>query len=249
MFLLASTVACSDPQTAPPAPPPPSIIVFAAASLTDVLPRAAEAWEVKTGAHATLVFDASSRLAKQLEGGAPADLFVSADAQWMDWSVEHALVRPESRRDLLGNTLVLVVPSGSKFVPSNASDLADARVEHLALAGENVPAGRYARAAFTSLGAWDAVASRVVYGDSVRTALGWVARGEAQAGVVYATDARVEPGVNVAFTFPATSHPPIVYPGAVTSRAAHADEAASFLTFCAGDGRGMFEDAGFTVVP
>ena len=245
MFLLRLLACATSPEEAPPTP----LTVLAASSLTDILPRVGDAFTAETGVPVTFTFDASSRLAKQLEAGAAADLFLSADAQWIDWAAERSLVRAGSRRDLLGNTLVLVVPTGSSFVPADAAALGDAALVHLALAGENVPAGRYARESLRALGAWDSVSTRVVDGDSVRTALGWVARREAEAAVVYATDARVEPGVTVAFTFPASSHTPIVYPGVVTSSSANPEAAVAFLAFCAGAARPTFEAAGFTVLP
>ena len=246
MLLLA--LACSLEQAPPAADAPVELAVFAASSLTDVLPRVAGAWRRKTGHSVVFTFDATSRLARQLESGAEVEIFLSADKEWMDWADERALIRPETRRDLLGNALVVVVPSGSPFVPRSAEALVSPEIAHLALAGEHVPAGRYARAALSSLQVWDAVSARAVYGDTVRTALGWVARGESQAGIVYATDAQVEPGVQLAFPFPADSHPPIVYPGAVTRRARHPAEAAAFLDFCAREGSGIFEEAGFMVL-
>ena len=169
MLLLRLLACATSPEEAPPTP----LTVLAASSLTDVLPRVGEAYTAETGVPVTFTFDASSRLAKQLEAGAAADLFLSADAQWIDWAAERSLVRAGSRRDLLGNTLVLVVPAGSAFVPVDAAALEDAALVHLALAGENVPSGRYARESLRALGAWDSVSTRVVDGDSVRTALGW----------------------------------------------------------------------------
>jgi molybdate transport system substrate-binding protein len=223
----------------------PPLLVLAPSSLTDVLPRVAEAW----GQPVELTFDASSRLARQLESGVTAEVFLSADEQWMDWAAERALVLPETRRNLLGNTLVTVVPSGSSFVPRSVSDLASPEIVHLALAGENVPAGRYARAALAELGGWEAVSAKVVNGDTVRTALEWVARGESQAGIVYATDAKVDPNVQLASSFPPDSHPPIIYPGAVVASSRYPEASLSFLDFCQGEGRSLFEEAGFVVLP
>lgn len=229
---------------------PEGLTVLAAASLTDVLPKVATAWKASGGGDVAFSFDASSRLAKQVEAGVPADAFFSADREWMDYLEQRGLLTPGTRGDLLGNALVLVVPSGAAWVPKSAADLASPSLEHLALAGENVPAGRYARAALQSQGAWDAVKDRVVSGDNVRTTLAWVAKGEAEAGTVYTTDARVEPRVKVAFTFPETSHPPIVYPAAALKSSAHPKAAAAFLTFCRGkEARALFEAAGFTVLP
>lgn len=235
MVVLAWIMACAAPPERAP-----ELTVFAAASLTDALPDVADAWVAGGGQPVSFTFDSSSKLAKQLASGQPADVFFSADAAWMDDVAGKGLIDPETRVDLLGNALVLVVPAG-------APDVGLADVERLAMAGENVPAGRYGRAALRSQGAWDAVSPRVVSGDDVRTALGWVATGEADAGVVYATDARAEPRVRVASTFPAGSHPPIVYPAAVVTASDQREDAGHFLAFCASDaGMDLFRAAGFT---
>jgi molybdate transport system substrate-binding protein len=191
-------------------------------------------------------FDATPRIAARIEAGAPADLFFSADVRWMDALAAKDLVRPGTRVDLLGNRLVLAVPRGSAWLPRDPADLA-AGGGRIALAGENVPAGRYARQALESAGAWDAIAPRVVAGDSVRTVLSWVARREVPAGVVYSTDVLVEPRVVAAFTFQEDLHDPVVYPVAVATGAARPDDAAAFVAFCRGAGRSLFEEAGFAI--
>jgi molybdate transport system substrate-binding protein len=221
--------------------------VYAAASLAEVLPRVAAAWTGQGNPPVTFAFDASSRLARQIEAGAPADVFVSADTAWIEFVVERGLVRRSTRVDLAGNRLVVVVPATDASPMSGPEALARPSIRHLALAGENVPAGIYAYAALTHLGLWATLAPRVVRGDNVRTALAWVATGEADAGIVYATDARVEPRVRVAWPMPEGSHPPIRYLAAVTTGSARPDEAASLLAFCRGEvGLRRFEDAGFT---
>ncbi len=226
------------------------LVVFAASSLTDTLPVVAAAWTAKGHPPVVFSFDASSRLAKQVEAGAPADVFVSADSDWMDVLARGDLLAPGTRVNLVGNTLVAVVPATSTDVPASAADLARPAYARLGLAGDNVPAGKYGRAALRTLGVWDAVQGRVVNGDNVRTVLGWVAAGEASAGVVYATDARAEPRVKVAFPFAAGTHPPIVYPMAVLKDAVHAREAASFLEACRSpEGRAVFQSGGFTAAP
>ncbi len=217
------------------------ILVLAASSLTESLQTVAAAWTAKGNPTVTFSFDASSRLARQIEAGAPADLFVSADPVWVTELHGKGLVTQSA--DLLGNSLVLIVPRGTAVQPKGVSDLAG--VQHLALAADNAPAGTYARAALGQLGAWEAVKDRVVTGDNVRTVLGWVATGEADAGVVYGTDAKVEPRVTEAFTFPADSHPPIVYAAALL--AGHAQQAPAFLTYCqSAEGMAVFNAAGFT---
>lgn len=228
----------------------PGLTVLAASSLTESLQQVGDAWAAAGHPTVTFSFDASSRLAKQLEAGAPADLFFSADQEWMDHAAARGLVDPTTRVDLLGNALVVVVPAASTLSVTAAGDLARPEVTHLALAGESVPAGRYARAALGALGGWDAVKDRVVSGDSVRTTLAWVAGGEAEAGIVYATDARIEPRVKGVWTVPASAHPPIVYPAADVRSSTQAAEAAAFLAFCRSEsGMGVFRRAGFGPPP
>lgn len=221
-------------------------LIGAAASLSDVLPKVAAAYEKSGGVHIEFTFDATSRLARQIEQAAPIDGFVSADEEWMDVLRKKGLIDPATRADLLTNQLVAVVPAASAVKASAAADLAGAAIKHIALAGEAVPAGKYAKAALESAGAWKGVEAKVVRADDVRGALRWVASGEAEAGIVYATDAAAEPRVRIAFVFPESSHPPIVYPAAVVAGAEKAGDAAAFLTFCRGAEAGrLFREAGF----
>jgi molybdate transport system substrate-binding protein len=227
-----------------------TLTVLAASSLTDVLPAVAEAWRRRSPTTFTFSFDSSSRLVKQLEARAPADLLFTADDETMTAAMERGLIARHTRRDLLGNVLVLVVPTASEWTPATFADLASPSVSHLALAGENVPAGKYARSALESADVWTAVEARIVRGDNVRTTLGWAARGEADAAIVYATDARAEPAVRVALSFPPASHPPIVYPAAVVASSQAPTEAAAFIQFCASaDAMAIFAAAGFTPPP
>ncbi|MEN9786493.1 MAG: molybdate transporter substrate-binding protein [Pseudomonadota bacterium] len=228
---------------------PAALRVLAAASLAEVLPRVAALWTGQGNPPVLLAFDASSRLARQVEAGAPADVFVSADRAWMDTLAGRGAVLGHSRVELAGNRLVVVVPTRFTGALASGADLAGPTVRHLALAGEHVPAGTYAQEALVRLGAWPAVAPRVVRGDSVRTALAWVATGQADAGIVYATDARVEPRVRVAWVVPETVHAAIRYPAAVTTTSTRPEAAAAFLAFCRSDAAvRMFDDAGFTRV-
>ncbi|MSQ00867.1 MAG: molybdate ABC transporter substrate-binding protein [Myxococcales bacterium] len=223
-----------------------AVLVLAASSLTETLPAIARKWTAQGHARVEFSFDASSRLARQIEQGAPADAFVSADRGWMDELQAKGLVDPATRRDLAGNTLVAVLPAASPLRVTTAVEFASPAIRRLGLAAENVPAGRYARASLRWLGVWPQVAERVLTGDSVRTVLGWVASGEADAGVVYATDARIEPRVRTAFAFPHGSHPAIVYPAAVVQGATHREDAAAFLTYCQStEARSIFAAAGF----
>jgi molybdate transport system substrate-binding protein len=227
-------------------PAPPAVTVWAAASLTDILPKVARAH----GEEVTFSFDASSRLARQIEAGAPADLFFSADEEWMDYLEERERIVTASRIDLLTNRLVVVVPREDRRPLRSLAELGDGRYERIGTAGENVPAARYAEAALRSAGAHDAVAPRLVRGETVRTALAWAARGEVDASLVYATDAASERRVRVALVIPEELHPPIVYPVAVLRTAPSREAAESFLAFASGPrARSLFEEAGFGELP
>ena len=227
------------------------MLVFAAASLKTALDRIAAAWRTETGKAATISYAASSTLAKQIENGAPAELFISADEDWMDYLQERQLIDPKTRIDLLGNRLVLIAPaatgSSTKIAPGFplAALLGDGR---LAMADPGaVPAGRYGRAALEKLGVWSTVAHRIAAAENVRAALLLVARGEAPLGIVYQTDAAAEPLVRIVATFPPDSHPPIVYPMALTPTAgAEARELAAYLR---GPAAGvLFEAQGFALL-
>ncbi|MET0328512.1 MAG: molybdate ABC transporter substrate-binding protein [Luteimonas sp.] len=232
---------------------PTPITVFAAASLKESMDAAAAQYRQQTGQPVRVSYAASSALARQIEQRAPADVFVSADLEWMDWLQARQLIDAGSRRVLLGNTLVLVAPADSGAQPltlARGTDLlpllgARGRLS-LALTA-SVPAGKYARAAFEHLGQWSALQPRVAESDSVRSALTLVARGEAPLGVVYGSDARAEPRVKVLATFPADSHPAIVYPVArvAASRNAQAD---AFVRWLDGEAASaIFRQHGFSI--
>lgn len=193
------------------------LTVFAAASLKESMDEAAAAYQQATGTPVRVSYAASSTLARQIEQGAPADVFVSADLEWMDYLQQRGQVEPAQRRNLLGNTLVLIAPaaSGAGVDLSKPGSLAAALGASGRLAvGQtaSVPAGKYAKEALRKLGQWDGVSARLAEGESVRAALMLVARGEAPLGIVYGSDAKAEPKVRVVATFPAGSHAPIVYP-------------------------------------
>lgn len=208
--------------------------VFAAASLKDGLDAVITAWAAETGNTATVSYGGSGTLARQIEQGAPVDLFVSANVQWMDHLEQNGLIDAATRIDLLGNRIVLVAPADQPrdMAVEPGFDLAAALGDgRLALASvDAVPAGIYAKAALQSLDAWEDVAGRLAQAENVRAALAYVARGEAPLGIVYATDAIVEPRVTVVGVFPEASHPPIVYPAALTADAGD-PMAASLLEF------------------
>jgi molybdate transport system substrate-binding protein len=199
------------------------LLVFAAASLTNVLDEIGTAYTQQTRQPVKFSYAASSALARQLEAGARADVFFSADLEWMDYVQARSLIDRSTRRNVLGNRLALVAPADSKIelkiVPG--FKLAEALGNGRLATGdpESVPVGKYARSALTSLGVWNDVADRLVRADNVRSALAFIARGETPLGIVYETDAKVEKRVRVVDFFPADSHPPIVYPVAVTAQA------------------------------
>jgi len=227
-------------------------IVFAAASLKDAFDEAAQRFDADTGNRTTISYGASSALARQIEHGAPADIFVSADAEWMDYLDERKLIRTESRVNLLSNRLVLISPVASAI---------GIRIEHgfpiagtlgrdrLAMADpDHVPAGKYGRAALESLGVWTLVSGKIARSENVRAALALVARGEAPLGIVYRSDALAERKVRIVDEFPASSHPRIVYPAALTaaSRSASAPGLLAFLRAPAV--RAIWLRHGFTVL-
>jgi len=225
---------------------PRPLLVLAAASLADVLPLIAR--ELAGPGLLSCSFDASSRLARQIDAGAPADVFISADAAWVDWLQARGRIVAATRVELAQNTLVAVMPADR---PAGAPPIADlaalAAVGRLALAGDAVPAGRAARAALRQAGVWEAAAPHVISADHVRAALAWVASGEVDAGVVYATDARVEPRVRVAFPFPAGAHPPLCVTAAVVAGSPEAPRAAAFAAACRGPAaQQRFAAAGFS---
>jgi molybdate transport system substrate-binding protein len=232
------------------APPAGTVLVFAAASLQTALDALAAPAGHATGVTMRVSYAASSTLANQIANGAPADLFISADVEWMDYLHTRALIQPQSRVTLLGNELVLIAPRARPVTLAIGPGFRLAEAlgrDRLALADPAVmPAGKYARAALTSLGVWDAVAGRIAAAENVRAALRLVALGEAPLGIVYRTDALVEPAVTILGTFPAWTHPPIVYPMALTSTASpSARPILDFLTGAAA--RKVFVGQGFSV--
>lgn len=228
------------------------ITIFAAASLKNALDDSLAHWQRQGGAKAVAAYAASSALARQVESGAPADLFFSADLEWMDYLQQRNLVRPESRVTLLGNRLVLIGEKGRQGpVAIDASlDLKGLLKGNRLAMGEvaSVPAGKYGKAALTTLGLWASVENSIAGVDNVRAALTLVARGEAPLGIVYQTDAAAEPKVEIIGTFPETSHPRILYPVAltVTSQAS----ATAFLAFLKSpEASVLFTKQGFAALP
>jgi len=226
------------------------LTAFAAASMKNAIDDIDAAYAAKTGVKVTASYAASSALAKQIEQGAPADIFISADTDWMDYAAARKTINESTRVNLLGNSLVLIAPKDAKadkVAIGQGFDLAKLAGPGRIATGDvsAVPVGKYAKAALEKLGAWQAAEPKFAMAESVRAALTLVARGEAPLGIVYATDAQVEPGVKIIGTFPADSHPPIIYPVAATTSAK--PEAAGYLAFLrSATAKTIFEKYGFT---
>jgi molybdate transport system substrate-binding protein len=237
--------------SAQPAAAQDTVTVFAAASLRNALNDADAAFTKATGVKVVATYAATSALAKQIEQGAPADVFASADLKWMDYAIQHKLVRPDTRVNLLGNRLVLIAPKASKLdhvAISKGFDIAKlAGDQRIAVADTTaVPAGRYAKAALTSLGAWPAAEPKLAQAENVRAALAYVARGETPLGIVYETDAKIEPAVKIVGVFPESSHPPVTYPVAATALSKNG-QVARYLRFLqTGTAKAIFEKYGFS---
>ena len=255
LMLLGATVlaACAPRRPARSSP----IDLFAAASLREVLDAAVSDHRQQSGQTVRATYAGSAQLARQIAQGAPADLFISADVAWMDWLGQRGLIEASARRNLAANRLVLIAPvsTSGDVVDLTAPNALAARLGdgRLAMAEAAVPAGRYGQQALTRLKLWSGVRNRLAPSADVRAALALVARGEAPLGVVYATDARVEPRVRVVASFPATSHAPIVYPGAPVRRRDNVGDLEvpqAFLSFLAGaEGQARFRRFGFSPAP
>jgi molybdate transport system substrate-binding protein len=228
------------------------VLVFAAASLKNALDEIAGQWQSQTGRKVAISYAASNNLIKQIEQGAPADIFISADLDWMNYGQQKNLIRPETRANLLSNRIVLIAPKDStvSIKVEKGFDLAAAlKGGRLSMGNvDAVPAGKYGKAALEKLGAWDGVKDRIAQAESVRAALLLVSRGEAPLGIVYQTDAASEPDVRIVGTFPEDTHPPIIYPAALT-KDSNSAIAAEFLKYIRSPAaKPAFERQGFTVL-
>lgn len=246
LFLMAALLGLAPARAQPRGP-----VVLAAASLQEALDDAGSAWAAKGHARPVISFAGTPALARQIEAGAPADLFISADEEWMDHVAARGLLRRGTRAVLATNRLVLVAPASSPARLTIAPGFPLARAlgsGRLAMADpDSVPAGRYGRAALTSLGVWPSVAPRIARAENVRAALALVERGEAPFGVVYATDARASARVRVLGTFPAATHPPITYPVAVLRKSRHAGAEPFRRFLLSREGRAILARRGFAV--
>ena len=245
---IAAVFAASLMATAAHAAP---VTVFAAASLKNALDEVGAQY-AKTGGDARFSYAASSAIARQIEQGAPADIYVSADSDWMNYLADRKLIVASSRKDLLTNNLALIAPADSKVALKIGKGMPLAKAlggGRLAVAGPDVPAGKYAKASLGALGVWDSVSGKLAPAGNVRMVLQYVARGESPLGIVYDTDARVEPKVRIVGLFPAGTHPKIVYPVARVAGSKN-PEAAKFLAFLSGpQAAAVFRKYGFTVLP
>jgi molybdate transport system substrate-binding protein len=281
LALLTATVLTLGAETASAPAQSRDVLVFAAASLKNALDEVAAQWQRESGKKVAISYAASNTLIKQIEQGAPADMFISADLDWMDYGQQKGLIKqieqgapadmfisadldwmdygqqkglikPDTRSNLLGNRLVLVAPKDSNVTADikPGFDLA-ALLKGGRLAMGNVdavPAGKYGKASLEKLGAWDGVKDKIAQAESVRAALLLVARGEAPLGIVYQTDAAADPTVKIVGTFPENTHPPIIYPIALTKDSTNPD-ALAFLNFIRSPAaRPIFERQGFTVL-
>src|SRR4030081_1193000 len=248
-FLIALTILCGS-AASPALAQDKSLTVFAAASMKNALDDIDAAYTAKTGVKISASYAASSVLAKQIEQGAPADVFVSADTDWMDYAIAKKNINVPTRVNLLGNSIVLIAPKDSKIdnrTIGRGFDLAKLAGDGKIAPGgvKAVPVGKYAKAALEKLGAWSAAEPKFAMSESVRAALTLVARGEATLGIVYSTDAKVQPGVKIVGTFPADSHPPIIYPVAATTTAK--PEANDYLAYLRSSAaKAVLEKYGFT---
>jgi molybdate transport system substrate-binding protein len=239
-------------MTAPAARADDKLVVFAASSMKGALDKVNEACEADVGEAATISYAASSALAKQIESGAPADVFISADLDWMKYLSDRKLIKPDTEVKLLGNEIVLVAPTDSKAVAKIGKDFDLAGLldgGKLAMGDvKAVPVGKYGKAALEKLGVWGSVEGSVAQAENVRAALKLVSTGEAPLGIVYQTDAAVEPGVKIVGTFPEESHPPIVYPVAQTADSKDKDAPAFLKCLQSAKAGELFKAQGFTVL-
>jgi len=249
-FFLSAALAAAPLSTAAAQDQP--VLVFAAASLKNALDDINAAWQRESGKRTTVSYAASSALAKQIGAAAPADLFISADLEWMDYVAQRNLLRANTRVNLLGNRIVLIAPAATTATIAIGPNMALAPLlgdGRMAMANTDaVPAGKYGKAALQALGAWDGVKDRIAQAENVRAALLLVARGEAPLGIVYSTDAAAEPRVRIIGTFPQSTHPPIVYPMAILARTRNAAVSA-YADYLRGPAaKAVFERQGFAVL-
>jgi molybdate transport system substrate-binding protein len=252
LLVLVLLVVASTAWSSPASAQNQKLVIFAAASLKNALDEANAGYEHEKGQQTVTSYAASSTLAKQIEAAAPADIFISADLDWMDYLAKRNLIKPETRANLLANRLVLIAPVNSAAKLDIGPNFPLARAlgnGRLAIADPNgVPAGRYTKAALESLGVWSSVSDRLAPAENVRATLALVSRGEAPLGIVYQTDANSDKGVQIVGSFPDNTHPPIIYPIAVVAGSTN-PAAIGYVAFLKSpNARPIFEKQGFTVL-
>jgi molybdate transport system substrate-binding protein len=250
--LAAAALLAWGPPQAPARAQGGDVVVFAAASLKNALDAINAEWQKETGKKAVISYAASPALAKQIEQGAPAQVFISADLDWMDYLAGKSLIKADTHSNLLGNRIVLIAPKDKAQAVDIKPGFDLARIVgdgRLSMANvDAVPAGKYRKAALEKLGVWASVSGKIAQAENVRAALLLVSRGETPAGIVYQTDAAADPNVKIIGTFPDDTHPPIIYPVALTASATHPD-AAGFLAYLkSAKAKTLFEAQGFTVL-
>ena len=250
--MAAAFLAPVAPAFAQSTAPSKDVVILAAASLKNALDDASAAWTKETGKATKISYAASSALAKQIEAGIPADLFISADIPWVDYVAERKLIKPASRFDFLGNEIVLIAAKDSKIdlkIDKGFGLRAALGDGRLAMANiDAVPAGKYGKASLESLGVWASVADRVAQAENVRMAMTLVSRGEAPLGIVYRTDAAADRNVRIVGAFPTSSHPPIIYPMALLASSTNPAAAAFVAYLKSPAAKPFFEKQGFTVL-
>jgi molybdate transport system substrate-binding protein len=248
----AAALAWGTPKQASAQAQSGDMVVFAAASLKNALDAINAQWQKETGRKAAISYAASSALAKQMEQGAPAQMFISADLDWMNYVEKKGLIKPETHSNLLGNRIVLIAPKDKAAAVDIkpgfdlAKVLGDGRLSMANV--DTVPAGKYGKAALEKLGVWASVSGKLAQAENVRAALLLVSRGEAPAGIVYQTDAASDRNVKIIGTFPEDTHPPIIYPIALTANVTHPDAAALLAYIRSDKAKPLFEVQGFTVL-
>jgi len=251
-LLIGSTLALTVPWGTGAHAQGRDLLVFGAASLKNALDDANAQYQRDAGHKIVVSYGASSALAKQIENGAPADIFISADLDWMDYVAEHKLIKPATRFNLLGNKLVLIAPTDSRINLTIVPNFPLARAlgnDRLAMAEPSaVPAGKYGKAALEALEVWASVAGKIAPAQDVRTTLLLVSRGEAPLGIVYQTDAAADKGVKIVGAFPESTHPPIIYPIAVTTASTNPGAAAYIGFLKSPAAKPAFEKQGFVVL-
>jgi molybdate transport system substrate-binding protein len=237
----------SDEENTPAVEEPVELTVLAAASMTETLTELGEKYKANnSNVTINFSFGSSGALQTQIEEGAPADIFISAGAKQMNALEEKSLIVSDTRKDLLGNDVVLIVPKDSKLDIKSFEDVAKDDVKAVAVGGENVPVGQYTQQIFEYYKIWDKVQAKASLGEDVKQVLSWVESGDADCGIVYKTDALTTDNVTVVVSAPADTHDPVLYPEAVIAASGNQDAAKAFLEYLSGDeAKSVFEAAGF----